>query len=111
LFEEVLLKYMNQNMKIKSYTERSSSQEDEFYVIDRIGGSSNRSYDTSTIAIQSYAKTKYRAAKNDEAMRKCILEMVSLDNILNVELNSFYDYTDTNTKNFRYQSVFEFKHY
>jgi hypothetical protein len=37
--------------------------------------------------------------------------LLSEHDVLSVELNSNYNYTDTSTKEYRYQAVFDIRHY
>ena len=37
--------------------------------------------------------------------------MINLDEIASVKLNSDYNFTDEETKQYRYQAVFDIKHY
>lgn len=47
----------------------------------------------------------------NESIIELMLEAVSLVDISRVSLNSNYNYTDPNTKQYRYQAVFDITHY
>ena len=42
---------------------------------------------------------------------KAFYNMIDLDRVTKVSLNSDYNYTDTTTKHYRYQAVFNVTHY
>ncbi|OOV85805.1 hypothetical protein BTA35_0216720, partial [Oceanospirillum linum] len=64
-----------------------------------------------TFAFQSYAPSMYEAAVLNEAVKETVEGMIELDEISKIKLNSDYNYTDTTTKEYRYQAVFDMNHY
>ena len=65
----------------------------------------------STVAIQSYEESMFKAAELNELVKEAMFDMIELDYITKVTLNSNYNYTDTATKEYRYQAVFDIVHY
>ena len=63
------------------------------------------------IAVQSYATSMERAALLNEEVKAAMNEIVELDDIARCDLNSDYNYTDTSTKQYRYQAVYDLVHY
>jgi hypothetical protein len=53
----------------------------------------------------------YKAAKLNDDVINAMNDLIELDDICRVELNSNYNYTDTETKEYRYQAVFDINHY
>jgi len=47
----------------------------------------------------------------NEAVKAAVEMLVELDDVSSVSLNSDYIYTDTESKKYRYQAVFDIKHY
>lgn len=84
---------------------------DEVYIIEKTGGGERNHIRTAMLAIQSYAKTKARAAQLCEDVIAYMMSAVTLDEVASVSLNSAYDYTDTASKSYRYQAVFDITHY
>lgn len=83
-----------------------------FYVLDKTGGDLDDHIKHSTFAVQSYAPTKYEAAQMNESVKEAMLNgLLALDDIVDVDLNSDYDYTDTQENRYRYQAVFDVTHY
>ena len=82
-----------------------------FLIIEKTGSSKENHINTSTIAIQSYAGTLYEAADLNEQVKAAMEDAITLDEITKVSLNSDYNFTDTETKRYRYQAVFDITHY
>lgn len=83
-----------------------------FIVIEKTGSSMENWICESTIAIQSYADSLYNAAElNAQVINAMLTGAVTLDEITRVDLNSDYNFTDTETKRPRYQAVFDVTHY
>jgi len=82
-----------------------------FIVIEKTGSSVENWIAESTFAIQSYAATLFEAASLSEQVVKTMFGAIAMDDITRVELNSEYNFTDTETKRPRYQAVFDITHY
>lgn len=64
-----------------------------------------------TLAIRSFGATLYEAAQTNELIKALMAGAVALPEVARVRLNSDYDYTDTASKKYRYQAVFDIIHY
>lgn len=84
---------------------------DEYIALDRTGGSMTNYLNSVTIALQSYAKSRYRAAEINEEVKEAMLGIVALDDIAGCHLSSDYNFTNTATKWNRYQAIYEITHY
>jgi hypothetical protein len=81
-------------------------------VIEKTGGSQDNHINSSTFAIKSYAPSMYEAAVMNEEIKALMLDgLITLGEIAKVSLNSDYNFTDTETKTYRYQAVFDIVHY
>lgn len=49
--------------------------------------------------------------KNIEEVKRVIENMIELDEIRSIRLNNDYNFTDTTTKEYRYQAIFEINYY
>mgnify|MGYP000907452928 FL=1 len=84
----------------------------ESYVIFEKTSSGKRDYaNSATFAFQSYAPTLYSAAILNEEVKAAVESMIELDEISGIHLNSDYNYTDTQTKEYRYQAVFDINYF
>ena len=66
---------------------------------------------SSTFAFQSYSNSMYGAAALNEVVKQAVDSLIEIDSIASVKLNSDYNFTDTTTKKYRYQAVYDIKHY
>lgn len=112
MIETVLLTYLNSyGLSATVYTEQPEVKPSAFFVIEKTGGALINQIAESDISIQSYAPTMYLAASMNEEIKEAMRNAIELDEISSVELNSDYNYTDTDSKTYRYQAVFVITHY
>lgn len=112
IIEKVVLDYLNANIDgVTSYTERPKELPERFILIQKTGGGAENKINSSTVAIQSYAESLYEAAALNEVVKSVMFDIDSLYEIGSVRLNSDYNYTDGSNKQYRYQAVFDLKHY
>ena len=93
------------------YIDIPANPPDEFIAIDKTGGTMQNWLSSATIAIQSNARSRYRAAVINEEVKAKMLAIASLKEIAGCHLSSDYNFTNTATKWNRYQAVFEITHY
>ncbi len=82
-----------------------------FVLIDKTGSSKTTRLPSATFAFQSYAESLYQAAVLNEKVKAAVESMEALPEVGKVKLNSDYNFTDTTTKQHRYQAVFDIFHY
>ena len=83
-----------------------------FVVIQKTGGGLvDGIVSQATLAIQSYGGTLYEAAQVNELVKALMANAVTLSEIARCRLNSDYNFTDTASKAYRYQAVFDIIHY
>ena len=112
MIETVVKDYLDRYSPVDCYMERPETAPPEYCLIEKTGSVTADRLTTSTIAVQSYAKSLYRAAViNDE-----IIEVMgALPNysaaISGVRLNSDGNFTNAAAKQYRYQAVFTITNY
>lgn len=111
MIEEIVLNFLLEKLNMPVYLEMPENPPEEFVIIEKTGGGKNNKIASSTIAIQSYAKTLFFAAKLNENVKKVMEDIVDLNEITKSELNTDYNFTDTSTKRYRYQAVYDIVHY
>ena len=75
-------------------------------------GSSRQNYiRRATLAVQSYAPTLLLAAQLDDRVIEAMLALPKLDRVAACRLERDYNFTDTETKKYRYQAVFAVTYY
>lgn len=117
MIETVLLQYIKSKfdtpelLDVPVLMEVPEAPPPAFVVLERTSGYQSNRLNYSTFAIQSYAPSLYMAAALDEIVCNIVLNAVECDEITASRLNSHYNYTDTSTKRYRYQAVFDISHY
>ena len=99
---------------ISVYMEKPANPDPEgstYILIEKTGSSRTNYLYNATIAVQSYAPTLYGAAELNERAKEAMLNIITEDRVTKSSLNSDYNFTDTSTKQPRYQAVFELTHY
>ena len=105
-----LLSYLNTNLSVEAYAE--APEELTGYVLLEQTGSSRRNHIiTTTIAIQSYGNSMLGAMTLNEEVKTVMGGFLQLDDIIKVELETDYNFTDTTTKQYRWQAVYNITHY
>ena len=113
MIEEVVKIYLENNgLSAPVLLEEPKNPPSEFFIIDKTGGSLEDHIFHSTLAIQSYAPSKYKAAKAcDELVELMVYGLINEPDIAKVEVEGPYDFTDLANKRYRYQAVFDIVHY
>ncbi len=109
MIEEIILRALQGGTDVPAYTEMPEDKEMPFCIIERTGGG-QRGHEqrTATVAVQSYGETLLEAAELNEQVLDVMRELQYTENsIISCELNSNYNFTDTRTKRYRYQAVFD----
>ncbi|MCD7838131.1 MAG: hypothetical protein LUG65_04390 [Clostridiales bacterium] len=111
MIEKIVLDYLAGTLDVPVYLEIPENPPDSFVLLEKTGGGcTNRIY-SATLALQSYAATMYEAATLNEAVKAAMDALAELDEVCASRPNSDYNYTDTASKRYRYQAVYDVKHY
>ena len=111
MIELIILEYLQSVFSVPVYAEKPSAPPPKYIVIERTGTQVLNRITSATINVQSNAETLYEAALLNEDVIAAMQEAVTLNNISHVSLTSAYNYTDTDTKQPRYQAVFYIVYY
>lgn len=107
MIEKIVIDYLAAAQQLPVYAEKPVNQEGEYILIERIGGSEVNRIREATVVVQTIAGTLYRAAELAEEIRALMLDIVSLNSVFHCSVNAGpYNYTDTETKEYRYQTVY-----
>ena len=115
MIEEIILNYLGDEiapvpvlMEVPEVpSEEYQAFPDSLVVIEKVGAGREDRIDQASIAFQSYGKTLYEAAALDHEVRKAVERMNELPEIGGVYLASNYNFTDTRSKRYRYQCVYD----
>ena len=116
MIEQIVQQYLAEHMDVPVLmelpevpSEEFPSMPERFIVLEKVGGNMRDGTEHGSIAVQSYSlNSLYEAAQLDEEMRATIWGIIELDEISEITISSNYNHTDTRTKRYRYQSVFDF---
>jgi hypothetical protein len=113
MFEVTLRNYLVDSLSAPVYFDMPKDYPSKFFVIERTGGTQVNHIWHSTFAIKSYSKNSlYEAIQlNDELVNAMLNGLISISEVASVDLNGNYNYTDTASKIYRYQAVFDITHY
>lgn len=112
MIETVLLDYLNNaNLSAKVYMEQPKVKPEAFFILEKSGGSQTDHINESDFIVQSYGRTLYEAACMNEEIKAVMLRANTLNEVSAVELNSDYNYTNAESKSYRYQAIFVVTHY
>jgi hypothetical protein len=111
MIETTLIKYLNNNLDVEAFAEYPEKAPEQFVLLEKTGSETSYSITSATIAIQSYANSLFDAMKLNEKVKKAMERLWELDCMIRCELNTDYNFTDTSTRKYRYQAVFDITYY
>ncbi|MBQ7562763.1 MAG: hypothetical protein IJT16_02100 [Lachnospiraceae bacterium] len=111
MIEKILIEYLSEYAPVPVFMEKPDSPPESYVLIEKTGSNRSNRIETAMIAAQSYAGSMAEAAELNRLVKDLILDSVSLDEIGGISLNSDYNFTDTSTKEYRYQAVFNITYY
>jgi hypothetical protein len=111
MIELVILNHLKDGLDVPVFMEKPTNAPSEYVLFEKTGGGRNETMPSATFAFQSYSTSLFKAAVLNEAVKNEVDHLVLLDEIRGVTLNTDYNFTDTTTKQYRYQAVYDIKHY
>ena len=111
MIEKIILDYLNETLTVPAYMEVPEKAPESYVVIEKTGSSEYNHIKEATLAIQSVAPTLYKAACLNEEVKAVMGNADILADITKSKCNSDYNFTDTSTKSYRYQAVYDISHY
>ena len=111
MIEKTILDYLNEHLTVPAYMEEPINKPASYVLIERTGSSESDLIETTTLALQSYGASLYDAAALNMAVKARIKQAVELPSVSAVYINSDYNFTDTETKRYRYQCVAVVTHF
>lgn len=113
MIEVVILNHLKNKLSVPVRLQKPEPlpADGKYVLFEKTGSNSLNKLGGSTFAFQSYAKSMYDAAALNEETKIAIDSLIGLDEITSVKLNTDYNFTDTTTKQYRYQAIYDIKHY
>lgn len=110
MIEKVLLDYLSERLEVFVGFE-APEQTSGYVLIDKTGSSRTNHIITSSFAIQSYGASLYEAMLLNAEVVEAMTDFLALDLVTKVELETDYNFTNTATKQYRWQAVYNITHY
>lgn len=111
MIETILREYLEAGLKIPVRAEKPEAPPEKYVVVEKTGSGCENYINSAIFAIQSYAPSMYEAMELNEQVKEIMSDFDELDCIYSAKLNTDYNFTDTAVKGYRYQAVFNIKHY
>lgn len=111
MIEIIIKNYLDEKLEEQVFPEKPSTSFGNYVVFEKTGSREANHLPSATFAFQSYGKSLYEAIVLNNKVKEAVKDLIELDEIRGVSLNSDYNFTDTTTKEYRYQAVFDIKHY
>ena len=110
MIAKTLLDYLDNTLDVPVVME-APEQTMGYVLIDQTGSSRTNHIITTTFAIQSYGSSLYNAMLLNDEVKDAMVGFAELDEITRVELETDYNFTNTATKQYRWQAVYQITHY
>ena len=107
MIETILLEHLRGALGAPAWMETPPSPPDEFAVLVKTGGGRRDGVCSATFAVQSHARTLERAAALNEQVKAAMDGASELPDVAAVHYNTDYNFTDTASKRYRWQAVFD----
>ena len=107
MVEIILYEYLSEEASVPVYMMRPPTPPEKYIVIEKTGSERANYITTATVAIQSYAPTLYEAAELNEEAKTLLDNAVELPDISSSKLQTDYNFTNTASKQPRYQAVYD----
>lgn len=115
MIENTIQDFLGAKLTVPVLMEVPKSPSSQFVVIEKTGGGQENLIYSAILTIQSYATSLYEASRLNDMVKHWMLDglegAITMDTIASVNLNGDYNFTDTSTKRYRYQALFEITHY
>lgn len=82
-----------------------------YVLVDQTGSSTRNHITTATVAVQSYGASLLDAMELNETVKAAVFSFAGQDEVAGVRLETDYNFTNTATKQYRWQAVFQITHY
>lgn len=92
---------------IRAFLEVPGERPDEFLTVEMTGGSGDRFIRGASLAVQSWAKTRRRAAEVSRLVVAAVPGLVEEPNIFRAAANGSYRWPDPDSRQHRYQTNVE----
>lgn len=111
MIEKVVLDCLKATLPCPVWMETPKNPPPVFALIEKTGGGQGNRIHRATLAVQSCADSLLAAAELNEQVKAAMENLTELDEVSACRLNADYNFTDTQTKRYRYQAVYDLVFY
>ena len=111
MIEQLVRDYLIGCLDVPVRMEVPENPPERFVLLEKTGSGREDWVYSATIAVQSWAETLFEAAALNEQVKEAMDGIARLPEVCRCQLNRDYNFTDTATKRYRYQAVFDLVHY
>ena len=109
LLEAIVVRHLSTKLNSTAvYAERPKTPPEKYWIIEKTAAEEENHVLKATIAVQSIsANSLLEAAQMSHNAEQAMRKLIEVDDISSSKLNSAYNFTDPETKEYRYQAVFD----
>lgn len=107
MIEKTVLDYLSNELSVPVYMEVPENPPSSYVIIQKTAGSITDYINSATLAIQSVAASLLNAATLNDTIIEKMVDIWKYKDVSRSSLNSNYNFTDSRTKQYRYQAVFD----
>lgn len=111
MIETIVRGFLLKKLSCPVFMEEPEEIPERYVILEKTGGGKSNGLKSATLAIQSYGASLEDAAMLNEEVKEALEDIDNQDPISSAELNSDYNFTDTETHRYRYQAVYDFIYY
>lgn len=111
MIEAIVIGYLDGLDGVHAYAERPEQPPAEYLLVEKTGSGYENHISHATMAVQCYADSLLRAAELCWEVETAMRGIVSVPEVSSCRLNSSYNFTDTDSRKYRYQAVFDMTYY
>ena len=105
------MNFLNCSTFLYVYMEEPEEKPSKYIILEKVGGGKSNGLKSASFAFQSYGSSLYDAAMLNEELKEAMEDIDNQEPISRAELDSDYNFTDTETNRYRYQAVYDFIYY
>lgn len=111
MIEKTIADYLASALSVPVCMEMPETPPSSIVLVEKTAGGRKNRVNSAMLAIQSYAPSLLQAAQLNEAVKSAMENAADLAEVCSAELNTDYNFTDTASKRYRYQAVYDITHY
>lgn len=110
MIDFIIKEFLEKNLEVKIFMVEPDLSLDKYVTFERVSNFKKDYLYTTTFAFQSWADTLYDAMILNEKVKEVLEKIDQEKEIMYSKFQNDYNFTDTETKKYRYQSIFEIKY-